>query len=108
MCVCVHTKCTHLAAYTMVSKGLAAYTKAGKSHIIGEELILPAISEVIQTVFHMPAFNIIKKISLSNSTVQRRIDEMAQSVEESLCEYFKTSSLYSLMSQHCQEMKHYF
>ncbi|XP_026475840.1 protein ZBED8-like [Ctenocephalides felis] len=33
----------------------------------------------------------MKKISLSNNTVQRRIDEMAQDVEDSLCGYLKTS-----------------
>ena len=65
--------------------------KSGKPHTIGEELIIPAISEVIRTVLHKPASDIIKKISLSNNTVQRRIDEMAQDVEDSLCGYLKTS-----------------
>uniref|UniRef100_A0A803T1R5 SCAN domain-containing protein 3 n=1 Tax=Anolis carolinensis TaxID=28377 RepID=A0A803T1R5_ANOCA len=37
------------------------------------------------------ASDIIKKISLSNNTVQRRMDEMAQDVEDSLCGYLKTS-----------------
>ncbi|XP_043262496.1 SCAN domain-containing protein 3-like [Colletes gigas] len=65
--------------------------KSGKPHTIGEELIIPAISEIIRTVLHKPASDIIKKISLSNNTVQRRIDEMAQDVEDSLCGYLKTS-----------------
>lgn len=65
--------------------------KSGKPHTIGEELIMPAISEVIRTVLHKPVSDIIKKISLSNITVQRRIDEMAQDVEDSLCGYLKTS-----------------
>ncbi|KAG0438021.1 SCAN domain-containing protein 3 [Dictyocoela muelleri] len=69
--------------------------KAGKPHSIGEELILPAISEVIQTVLNRPSYDIIKKLSLSNSTVQRRIDEMAQDTEELLCSYLRTS-LFSL------------
>ena len=38
---------------------------------------------------HNPAFE--KGIPLSNKTVQRRIDEMAQWVENSLPEYLKTS-----------------
>ncbi|XP_050520167.1 SCAN domain-containing protein 3-like [Daktulosphaira vitifoliae] len=65
--------------------------KSGKPHTIGEELIIPAINEVLNTVLHKPAFDVIKKIPLSNNTVQRRIDEMAQSVEEILCEYLKTT-----------------
>ena len=44
--------------------------KAGKSHTIGEELTQPAISKVICTMLHKPASDIIKKISLSNNTVQ--------------------------------------
>jgi hypothetical protein len=42
-------------------------------------------------VLHKPAFDIIKKIPLSNNTVQSRIDEMAQSVEELLCEFLKAT-----------------
>ncbi|KAJ8937096.1 hypothetical protein NQ318_011491 [Aromia moschata] len=48
--------------------------KSGKPHTIGEKLILPAIEEVLKTVLHKPASDIIKRIPLSN-TVQRRIDE---------------------------------
>nr|XP_042717488.1 protein ZBED8-like [Chrysemys picta bellii] len=70
---------------------LLPIAKSGKPHTIGEELILPAISEVIRTMLHKPASDITKKISLSNNTVQRRTDEMAQDVEDSLCEYLKTS-----------------
>ncbi|KAE9528709.1 hypothetical protein AGLY_012284 [Aphis glycines] len=65
--------------------------KSGKPHTIGKGLILPAINEVIKTMLHKPAFDIIKKIPLSNNTVQRRIDEMAQSVEELLCAFLKAT-----------------
>ncbi|CAG9786987.1 unnamed protein product [Diatraea saccharalis] len=64
--------------------------KTGKPHTIGEDLILPAIKEVITTVLHKPAADIIRKIHLSNSSVQRRIDEMAKNIEESLCNYLQT------------------
>uniref|UniRef100_G1KVP8 SCAN domain-containing protein 3 n=1 Tax=Anolis carolinensis TaxID=28377 RepID=G1KVP8_ANOCA len=76
-----------LASY----KILLMIAKLGKPHTIGEEQIIPAISEVIHIVLHKPASDIIKKISLSNNTVQRRMDEMAQDVEDSLCGYLKTS-----------------
>lgn len=73
--------------------------KSRKPHTTDEELILPAISEVICTMLHKPASGIIR-IPLSNNTVQRRIDEMAQCVKNSLCEYLKTSELsISLTSQ---------
>ncbi|XP_053159163.1 LOW QUALITY PROTEIN: protein ZBED8 [Hemicordylus capensis] len=64
--------------------------KSGKPHTIGEELIIPAIKEVLQTVLHKSPTDIVKKIPLSNDTVQR-IDEMAENIENSLCNYLKTS-----------------
>ncbi|XP_072401045.1 SCAN domain-containing protein 3-like, partial [Diabrotica undecimpunctata] len=65
--------------------------KSGKPHTIGEELILPAVSEVLRTVLHQPASAIIKKIPLSNNTVQRQIDGMSEDVERSLTDYLKTT-----------------
>uniref|UniRef100_A0A5S6QAD2 DUF4371 domain-containing protein n=1 Tax=Trichuris muris TaxID=70415 RepID=A0A5S6QAD2_TRIMR len=47
--------------------------KPGKPHTIGEELLLQV------------------KIPLSNDTVQRRIDDMANDVEETLCNFLKTT-----------------
>lgn len=58
--------------------------KSRKPHTIGEELILPAVNEVICTVLYKPAFDVLKRIPLSNNIVQRRIDEMAQCVKISL------------------------
>lgn len=46
-------------------------SKTGKPHNIGEDLILPAIKKVITTVLHKPAADTIRKIPLSNSSVQR-------------------------------------
>ena len=65
--------------------------KSGKPHQISEELILPAVSEVISTVLNKPAFDITKRNPLSNNSVQRRNNEMAQCFENSLCDYLKTS-----------------
>ena len=55
--------------------------KDGKPHSIGETLILPAITEVISTVMNPNAAEIIRSIPLSNDTVARGIDEMANDVE---------------------------
>ncbi|GFT43078.1 SCAN domain-containing protein 3 [Trichonephila clavipes] len=56
-------------------------TKSGKSHTIGEELILPAVEEVLKTVIPKSASDII----------QRRFDEMSQDVESFLCDYLQTT-----------------
>ena len=58
--------------------------KAGKPHTIGEELILPAVKEVIKTVLHKSPEQVIKSIPLSDNSVQRRVDKMAENVEEIL------------------------
>ncbi|CAH1989752.1 unnamed protein product [Acanthoscelides obtectus] len=57
--------------------------KSGKPHTIGEKLILPAVEEVLKTVLHKPASDIIK----SNNIVERRIDEMSSDIESFLCNY---------------------
>lgn len=65
--------------------------KSGKPHTIGEQLILPAIEEVLKNVLHMSAHDTLKRIPLSNNTVQRRIDEMSHCVESFLCNYLQTN-----------------
>ncbi|KFD65047.1 hypothetical protein M514_22764 [Trichuris suis] len=65
--------------------------RSGKAHTIGEELLQPVVSEVLRTVLHMPAAETIKSIPLSNNTVQRRIDEMGKNVEETLCNFLKST-----------------
>ncbi|XP_071745463.1 zinc finger BED domain-containing protein 5-like [Lepeophtheirus salmonis] len=59
--------------------------RSGKPHTIGEEFILPAVREVLHTVVHKSPDQIMKSISLSSNSVQRRIDEMAENVEDKLC-----------------------
>lgn len=84
------TKCDDglIASYN-VAKLIA---KAGKSHTIGEQLILPSVREILESVLHhsaSSAANIIKKVPLSNDSVRRRIDEMAEDVEATLCQFLQ-------------------
>ncbi|KAJ8895822.1 hypothetical protein PR048_001160 [Dryococelus australis] len=65
--------------------------KSGKSHTIGDQLILPAIEEVLKTILHKPAYDVLKRIPLSHNTVQRRIDEMSYDVESFLYNYLQTT-----------------
>ena len=65
--------------------------KAGKPHTIGEKLILPAIQEAITTVMHTDGRSVIQSIPLSNDTVARRINVMASSIEENICNVLKTT-----------------
>jgi hypothetical protein len=65
--------------------------KSGKPHTIGEELIFPAVSQVLSTVLHKSPHDIIKTIPLSNNSVQRCIDEMAENIEDILCSTLRTT-----------------
>ena len=52
-------------------------TKQKKAHTIGENLVLPAAKVMIHCVFGDESVKKINSISLSNNTVQQRIDEMS-------------------------------
>ena len=66
--------------------------KKGKPHSLGEEVILPAVKEVLDTVLHHKSSStVIKSIPLSNNTVQRRVDEMATDIEASLCRIIRNT-----------------
>ena len=65
--------------------------KAGKPHTIGEELILPAVKEVIKTVLHKSPEQVIKSISLSDNSVQQRVDKMAENIKETLSKMLMTT-----------------
>lgn len=58
--------------------------KAGKPHTIGESLIMPAVAVVISTVMNKSPQEVTSAIPLSNSSVSRRIDEMAADIENQL------------------------
>ena len=59
--------------------------KKAKSRNIGEELIKPAVIEVLKSDLYSKTHReIIAAIPLNNNIVQRRIDEMARNVEAQL------------------------
>ncbi|KRX34992.1 Zinc finger BED domain-containing protein 5 [Trichinella murrelli] len=58
--------------------------KKAQSYTIGEEIVIPAIKEVIETVMKKDSEPVLKCIPLSAKAVQRRIDEMASDVEKTL------------------------
>jgi len=60
-------------------------------HTIGKDIILPAVIEVLHTVPHKSPDDIIRAIPLSNSSVQRRVNEKAENIEDTLCNVLKTT-----------------
>src|SRR5436190_24144237 len=51
--------------------------KKGASHTVGEEIILPAAKIISENLCSEMCSKLISGIHLSNTTVKRRIDEMA-------------------------------
>lgn len=66
-----------IAAYK-ISLNIA---KRGKPHTLAEEIILPAIKDVIENVMKKDSLNVLKSLPLSAQSVKRHIDEMAEEIE---------------------------
>ena len=78
------------------SRLLASYkvfyliAKCGKLHTIGENLITPAVKEIMSIMFSNPV-DIIFNIPLSNNSVFRRIDKMADKITGTLVAELKST-----------------
>ncbi|GFW55030.1 zinc finger MYM-type protein 6 [Trichonephila clavipes] len=60
------------------------HARCKKPHTIVEELILPAAIEIVETMFGGNFAKELQSIPLSNDTVSRRIDDIAEDVEQQL------------------------
>ena len=62
-----------------------------KSHTVGENLILPACKIIVGKMLGQNAVQEIENVPLSDSTISRRIDDMAHDIEEVLCDKLENS-----------------
>jgi len=60
---------------------------------------LPVVRKVLQTVVHKSPDQIIKAIPLSDNSVQRRIDEMVDDIEETSCNILAITELSFLLDE---------
>ncbi|GFX15874.1 zinc finger BED domain-containing protein 5 [Trichonephila clavipes] len=60
------------------------HARCEKPHTITEELILPAAIQIVETMFGDNFAKKLQSIPLSNDTVSRRIDDIAEDVEQRL------------------------
>ena len=70
--------------------------QTGKPHTIGEELILLAAKEMVGVMVGEKAAKQLDAISLSDNTVKRRIDNMAEDVLKQLVTRVQASRFYAL------------
>ena len=70
--------------------------KAGKPHTVGKTLILPAIKDAVKVFFGDKSEKEIESVTISNNPVTRRIDEMAQWLENRVIERIIEGPFFSL------------
>ncbi|XP_072113696.1 E3 ubiquitin-protein ligase RNF4 isoform X1 [Mobula birostris] len=90
------TTSTNAAALraSYIVAGLIA--KANKPFTVGEELILPAAKDMCRELLGEAAFNKMAQVSLSATTVSRRIDDIAEDIEAQLFERLNESPWYAI------------
>lgn len=67
-----------------------------KSHLLAEELILPAAVILAETMIDKKAADALKTVPLSNNTVCRRIDDVAVDIVDQVVEKFKLSGSFAM------------
>ncbi len=90
---CREKKATSASASYAVSLLLA---KAKKPFSLAEELIIPAVAVLAETLGDKTAADKIKTVPLSNDTVSRRIDKMRTDIVEQLVDKLRTGESFSL------------
>ena len=78
--------------------------QTGEAHTIAETLIKPCLTDVVKTVLGDDNAKKIASVPLSNSTVGRRIGEIASSIEEELVRRLKLCDMYSLQMDESTEV----
>jgi hypothetical protein len=63
--------------------------KCKKPHTIAEELILPAAVDMVSNKVGESAGKLLLKVPLSNNTISRRIQHMAEGINDQLIEKMK-------------------
>ena len=86
------TNCSEQAGRGLLASYKISYliAKCGKPHTIAENLIIPAVKEIMSTMFANPV-DIISNIPLSNNSVSRRINDMADELTGALVAELKST-----------------
>ena len=87
---------TPVAAAQCSYRASLRIAQAGKAHTIGEELCLPMAKEMTRIMCGKKMAKRLDIIPLSNNTVTRRIETMADDVKNTLIKRIKSSRYYSI------------
>ena len=58
--------------------------KCKRLHTIAEELVLPAVLDLVSTMIGESAAKKLKAVPLSNNTISRRIDKISDDIDDQL------------------------
>lgn len=92
----------HYGANVNENATLASYevsqlvAKCGKNHTIAEDIILPSAIILCKRMLGDEAARIISTVPLSNNTVQRRISDMANNIEDTLMVRLSKSDMFAI------------
>ena len=70
--------------------------KSKKPHTIGEELVLPCTKDIVRLMIGADTVKKLSSLSLSDNTIQRRIQEMSDDIKNQVVEQIKQSPGYVL------------
>ena len=70
--------------------------KPKKPHTIGEELVLPCTKDTVRLKIGANAVKKLSSLSISDNTVQRRIQEMSEDIKNQVVEQIKQSPIFVL------------
>nr|XP_047141519.1 zinc finger BED domain-containing protein 5-like [Hydra vulgaris] len=67
-----------------------------KAHTLAEEVILPCTKEIVRLLFREEAAKKVDNISLSNTTVKRRLTDISSNIKENVINEIKESPYFSI------------
>ncbi|KAF2349253.1 Tubulin/FtsZ GTPase domain [Trinorchestia longiramus] len=80
--------------------------KAQKPHSVGETLVKPCLLSAANTVLGEESQRKLSKISLSDNTVKRRIDELSEDIKEQVLDKIKASHFFAIQCDESTDVAH--
>ncbi|KAF2358342.1 protein of unknown function DUF4371 [Trinorchestia longiramus] len=80
--------------------------KAKKPHSVGETLVKPCLLSAANTVLGEESQGKLMKISLSDNTVKRHVDELSEDIKEQVLDKIKASRFFAIQCDESTDVAH--
>ncbi|KAF2345094.1 hypothetical protein FHG87_024150, partial [Trinorchestia longiramus] len=101
---CFHQETSKLVEASYELSLLIAKVK--RPHSVGETLVKPSLLSAANTVLGEESQRKLSKISLSDNTVKRRIDELSEDIKEQVWDKIKASRFYAIQCNESTDIAH--